>query len=50
MDFPALAAGLARVREVVAERQHRAGLSHDVRIVAVTKNVRAWSGPLAVTS
>jgi PLP dependent protein len=37
MDFPALAAGLARVREVVAERQRRAGLSHEVRIVAVTK-------------
>ena len=37
MDFPALAAGLARVREVVAERQHRAGLDHEVRIVAVTK-------------
>ena len=44
MDFPALAAGLARVREVVAERQHRAGLSHDVRIVAVTKT----HGPDAV--
>lgn len=44
MDFPALAAGLARVREVVAERQHRAGLRHEVRIVAVTKT----HGPEAV--
>jgi len=44
MDFPALAAGLARVREVVAERQQRAGLAHDVRIVAVTKT----HGPDAV--
>ena len=44
MDFPALAAGLARVREVVAERQHRAGLNHAVRIVAVTKT----HGPGAV--
>lgn len=44
MDFPALVAGLARVGEVVAERQHRAGLSHAVRIVAVTKT----HGPEAV--
>lgn len=44
MDFPALEAGLASVREVVAERQHRAGLAHAVRIVAVTKT----HGPEAV--
>lgn len=44
MDFPALAAGLASVREVVADRQQRAGLVHAVRIVAVTKT----HGPAAV--
>jgi PLP dependent protein len=52
MDFPAFLAGLAAVREVVAERQRRAGLGHAVRIVAVTKThgpdaVRAaWDGGL----
>src|SRR4029078_11402341 len=44
MDFPALATGLASVREVVADRQPRAGVAHAVRIVAVTKT----HGPAAV--
>ena len=44
MDLQALAARIARVREVVAERQRRAGIRHDVRIVAVTKT----HGPEAV--
>lgn len=37
MDFPALPARLAQVREVIAERQRAGGWSHSVRIVAVTK-------------
>jgi pyridoxal phosphate enzyme (YggS family) len=37
MDFPALPARLAHVREVIAERQRVGGWSHEVRIVAVTK-------------
>ena len=37
MDFPALSARLAHVREVIAERQRFGGWSHEVRIVAVTK-------------
>lgn len=37
MELPALPGRLARVREVVADRQRRAGLAHEVRIVAVTK-------------
>lgn len=37
MDFPALPARLAHVREVIAERQGAGGWSHGVRIVAVTK-------------
>jgi hypothetical protein len=44
MDFPGLAGRLARVRETIAERQARAGWSHRVTIVAVTKT---W-GPEAV--
>lgn len=40
----ALPARVARVREVVAEAQHDGGLSHPVRIVAVTKT----HGPEAV--
>ncbi len=37
MDFPELAERLAKVRETVADRQHRSGLGHAVRIVAITK-------------
>ncbi len=37
MELPALQDRLARVREVVADCQRRAGLSRPVRIVAVTK-------------
>src|SRR5688500_12305488 len=37
MDFPALPARLAHVREVIAKRQRVGGWSHEVRIVAVTK-------------
>ena len=37
MDFPALSARLGHVREVIAERRRRAGWSHEVTIVAVTK-------------
>lgn len=37
MDFPALAARLAEVRGIVADRQAKGGWSHAVRIVAVTK-------------
>jgi pyridoxal phosphate enzyme (YggS family) len=52
MDFPALPARLARVRDVIAERQLRAGHRHAVRIVAVTKThgpeavVAAWTAGL----
>lgn len=44
MEFPALPASLARVREAVARHQALAGWSHPVRIVAVTKT----HGPEAV--
>lgn len=44
MDFPALPASLARVRETVARHQPLGGWSHPVRIVAVTKS----HGPEAV--
>ena len=44
MDFPALPARLASVREVIAACQQRAGHRHAVRIVAVTKT----HGPEAV--
>jgi pyridoxal phosphate enzyme (YggS family) len=44
MDFPALPASLARVRETVARHQAVGGWSHPVRIVAVTKS----HGPEAV--
>lgn len=44
MDLPAFAARLARVREIVAAHQQRAGAGRDVRIVAVTKT----HGPEAV--
>jgi pyridoxal phosphate enzyme (YggS family) len=37
MDSPGLAARLAVVREMVAARQHAAGWTHPVTIVAVTK-------------
>lgn len=37
MDQPVLAERLARVREVIAERQARGGWTHPVAIVAVTK-------------
>jgi pyridoxal phosphate enzyme (YggS family) len=37
MDFLGLAESLAQVRETIAERQDRAGLTHPVSIVAVTK-------------
>src|SRR5688572_5028197 len=38
MDFRALPARLARVRETIAARQRAAGWAHPVRIVAVTKS------------
>jgi pyridoxal phosphate enzyme (YggS family) len=44
MDFPALPARLAAVRETVAQHQAVGGWSHAVRIVAVTKT----HGPEAV--
>jgi pyridoxal phosphate enzyme (YggS family) len=44
MTAPDLAGRLARVREVIRERQRAAGWSHPVRIVAVTKT----HGPEAV--
>ena len=44
MDFPALPASLARVRETVARHQAVVGWTHPVRIVAVTKT----HGPEAV--
>lgn len=44
MDFSALPASLARVRETVARHQAVGGWSHPVRIVAVTKS----HGPEAV--
>ncbi len=44
MDFPALPASLAKVRETVARHQAVGGWSHPVRIVAVTKS----HGPEAV--
>jgi pyridoxal phosphate enzyme (YggS family) len=44
MDFQALPAGLARVRETVAKHQAVGGWSHAVRVVAVTKT----HGPEAV--
>jgi pyridoxal phosphate enzyme (YggS family) len=44
MDFPALLASLARVRETVARHQAVGGWTHPVRIVAVTKT----HGPEAV--
>jgi pyridoxal phosphate enzyme (YggS family) len=44
MDFPALPASLAWVRETVARHQAVGGWSHPVRIVAVTKS----HGPEAV--
>jgi hypothetical protein len=44
MTPPDLAGRLARVREVISERQRAAGWSHPVRIVAVTKT----HGPEAV--
>lgn len=44
MDFPALPASLARVRETVARHQAVGGWTHPVRIVAVTKT----HGPEAV--
>lgn len=44
MDFPGLAGRLSRVRDTIAERQDRAGLTHQVSIVAVTKS----HGPDAV--
>lgn len=53
MEAAGLPGRLAAVREVVAERQARAGLNHPVRIIAVTKThgpeaVRAaWAAGLA---
>lgn len=44
MDYGGVPGQLARVREVVAERQARAGLEHPVQIIAVTKT----HGPEAV--
>jgi pyridoxal phosphate enzyme (YggS family) len=44
MEFPDLPGRLARVRETVARHQSVAGLSHPVRIIAVTKG----HGPDAV--
>ncbi len=44
MIAPELPARLARVREVIAERQARGGWSHPVRVIAVTKG----HGPEAV--
>lgn len=44
MDFQALPAGLARVRETVAKHQAVGGWTHAVRVVAVTKT----HGPQAV--
>jgi hypothetical protein len=44
MDFLGLAESLAQVRETIAEHQYRAGLTHPVSIVAVTKT----HGPDAV--
>jgi pyridoxal phosphate enzyme (YggS family) len=44
MDFQALPAGLARVREIVAKHQAVGGWTHAVRVVAVTKT----HGPQAV--
>jgi PLP dependent protein len=44
MDFPALSARLAAVREMVAQHQAARGWQHPVRIVAVTKS----HGPDAV--
>jgi pyridoxal phosphate enzyme (YggS family) len=44
MEFPDLPGRLARVRETVARHQSVAGLSHPVRIIAVTKG----HGPGAV--
>ncbi len=44
MDFLGLAESLAQVRETIAEHQDRAGLTHPVSIVAVTKT----HGPDAV--
>jgi hypothetical protein len=44
MEFLGLAESLAQVRETIAERQDRAGLTHPVSIVAVTKT----HGPDAV--
>ena len=44
MDFLGLAESLAQVRETIAERQDRAGWTHPVSIIAVTKS----HGPDAV--
>jgi len=44
MDYVGVPGRLARVREVVAERQAQAGLRHPVRVIAVTKT----HGPAAV--
>jgi PLP dependent protein len=44
MNFPGLSGRLADIRERIREHQARAGLSHPVRIVAVTKS----HGPEAV--
>jgi pyridoxal phosphate enzyme (YggS family) len=44
MDFPGLADRIAVIRATIAERQQRAGLTHPVTIVAVTKT----HGPDAV--
>jgi hypothetical protein len=37
MDYAAIGERLAQVRAEIAERQHRAGWTHPVRVVAVTK-------------
>jgi pyridoxal phosphate enzyme (YggS family) len=37
MDYGAVGARIARVRDEIAERQRRAGWTHPVRVVAVTK-------------